>query len=103
MKSASKALKINKYPLKKELLPKKTEKVNKGNNIKKDNIKINLVETKGKNEENLEKNKTTNEISQNQLSMNKTKIRTLFRKPNTQMNNITVIQNEPTIKKKKLI
>ena len=62
MKSATKALKTNKYPLKKELAPKKNEKINKGTSLKKDNIKINLAETKRKNEENLNKNNANNEI-----------------------------------------
>ena len=38
MKSATKALKTNKYPLKKDLAPKKNDKINKGNNLQKNNI-----------------------------------------------------------------
>ena len=52
MKSATKALKTNKMPLKKdlkeELAVKKNVKENKENNIQKENIRINLIETQYK-------------------------------------------------------
>ena len=103
MKSAPRALKINKIPLKKDTKTKKNEKEVKDKNLPKANTKIILPETKPKKEEILAKNKTDNELinKKQHFATMKTKVKTLFRKPKEEMPNIAVIQNEPSIKKKK--
>ena len=97
MKSGTKAIKSNKTGTERTSSIKKKEVTVKETKTKKDNIKINLAETNRKVSENIKKS-NNNELKKSQLT--KTKIKTMIRKPTEQQNNISVIQNEPTIKKK---
>ena len=97
MKSGTKAIKSNKTGTERTSSIKKKEVTVKETKTKKDNIKINLAETNRKVPENIKKS-NNNELKKSQLT--KTKIKTMIRKPTEQQNNISVIQNEPTIKKK---
>ena len=101
MKSATRALKINKIPVKKDTKTTKSQKETKNKILPKANTKINLPEVKNKKEENINKNKPNNEMSKSHFATMRTRVKTLFRKPIDQMTNITVSQNEPSIKKKK--
>ena len=95
MKSGTKTIKSNKVETKG--LVKKKEVVVKETKTKKENTKINLAETNRNIPESINKS-NNNKLKKSQLT--KTKIKTMIRKPTEQQNNISVIQNEPTIKKK---
>ena len=99
MKSGKKAIKSNKTTLKTGNSTKKKDIAIKANNQKKENIKINLAETNRKKNENINTNKNNNNVTK-KSQLIKTKIKTMIRKPTEQQNNISVIVNEPTIKKK---
>ena len=103
MKSATKALSKSKKPLVKiSTTKKKTEEKKEVNKLKEKN-KINTIDTTRKNKENINQiNKIeNNEDNKDNLTKIKTKIKTLIRKPKEQQNNISLVQVEPIIKKKK--
>ena len=105
MKSTTKALKINKISTKSDKATKKTDKAIKVKDVKKENTKdtkINLIETNRNknNNENLNKANTINENIKKSINTSKRMIKTMYRQPKSEINNISVIQNEPTIKKK---